>query len=135
MPDAGASLGPMPAALTELDPEIAEILRGILAAPGPPAHKRSIAEARAAHERETHELSGPGEDVAEVRDLVVPGPAGGVPVRTYRPSTEPGLPVVAYFHGGGWAVGSLGSFDTLCRALANAAGAVVASVDYRLAPE
>jgi acetyl esterase len=53
----------------------------------------------------------------------------------YRPEGEGALPVVAYFHGGGWAVGSIDSFDTVCRALANASGAVVASVGYRLAPE
>jgi acetyl esterase len=38
-------------------------------------------------------------------------------------------------HGGGWAVGSIESFDTVCRALANASGAIVASIGYRLAPE
>ena len=45
------------------------------------------------------------------------------------------MPVIAYFHGGGWAIGSIDSFDTVCRALANAACAVVARFGYRLAPE
>jgi acetyl esterase len=65
----------------------------------------------------------------------VPGLGGVVPVRAYRPEGQGALPVIAYFHGGGWAVGSIDSFDAVCRALANASGAVVASVGYRLAPE
>ena len=55
-------------------------------------------------------------------------------MRVYRP-LEPAGGVVAYFHGGGWAVGSIDSFDTVCRALANESGAIVGSVGYRLAPE
>jgi acetyl esterase len=43
--------------------------------------------------------------LAEITDRTVPGPAGEIPVRIYRPSTEPGLPVVVFFHGGGWVVG------------------------------
>ncbi len=78
----------------------------------------------------------PGEDVASVEDLEVPGPAGNVPVRVYRPdgTTEP-APVVVYFHGGGWVLGSIATHDGSCRAFANRTGAVVASVGYRLAPE
>ena len=57
-----------------------------------------------------------------------------MPVRLYTP-LEPTGGTIAYFHGGGWVVGSIDSFDTACRALANASGATVASVGYRLAPE
>jgi acetyl esterase len=120
-----------------LDPELAAILAAMSPAGGPPAHELPIEQARAGHEAETALLSGPGQAVARVRDLTVPGPAGAVPVRVYWPAGagtgRTGL--VAYFHGGGWALGSIGSFDTVCRALANAAGAIVASVGYRLAPE
>jgi acetyl esterase len=56
-------------------------------------------------------------------------------VRTFRPEGEGLLPVVAYLHGGGWMMGTLDSYDSLLRALANASGAIVAGVDYRLAPE
>jgi acetyl esterase/lipase len=119
-----------------LDPEIEAIVAAMLALPGPPPEDVPIEQARAGHEAETAELSGPGQTVAEVRDHAVPGPAGEIPVRVYSPSGAHGrVPVVAYFHGGGWAVGSIDSFDTVCRALANAACAVVASVGYRLAPE
>lgn len=117
-----------------LHPDVARVLERQLAAGGPPAHEAPLAEIRAGHERESAELSGPGEPVAEVTELRVPRPGGEVGVRAYRPTEAP-APVLAYFHGGGWAIGSLESFDSTCRALANASGAIVASVDYRLAPE
>jgi acetyl esterase len=117
------------------DPEIKAVLEGMLAVPGPPAHEVPVDQAREGHETETALFSGPGEAVAEVSDISVPGPAGDIPVRVYRPDRDGPLPVVAYFHGGGWVVGSINSFDSVCRALANASGAIVASVGYRLAPE
>ncbi len=55
-------------------------------------------------------------------------------MRRYTP-LEPAGGTISYFHGGGWVVGSIESFDTTCRALANASGATVVSVGYRLAPE
>jgi acetyl esterase len=61
--------------------------------------------------------------------------ADGVPVRVYRPSADDNLPVVVYFHGGGWTIGSVDDYDIVTRALANAAQAIVVSVEYRLAPE
>ena len=97
---------------------------------GPPAHEVPVEQARAAHSAETERLCGPGEEVAEVRDVV----AGDLRIRTYRPH-ENGGGVVAYTHGGGWMMGTLDSYDSALRALAGAAGAVVASIDYRMAPE
>jgi acetyl esterase len=73
--------------------------------------------------------------VARVRDRAIEVPDGEVPIRIYEPDGTRPQPAVVYFHGGGWIVGSIYSHDTLCRALANAAGTVVVSVDYRLAPE
>jgi acetyl esterase len=78
---------------------------------------------------------GPRPDVAAVKDLEVPGPAGSIPVRVYRPSERTDLPVLVYLHGGGWAICSLETHDASCRQLANDAGCMVVSVDYRLAPE
>ena len=75
------------------------------------------------------------EPVAHVEDRTVPGPAGEIPVRVYRPSDEPALPVLVWFHGGGWTIGSLETHDNTCRSLANAVKCIVVSVDYRLAPE
>ena len=74
---------------------------------------------------------GPAEPVHSVRDVE----ADGVPVRVYRPSPEADLPIFVMFHGGGWVIGSVEEFDVIARQVANASGAVVVSVDYRLAPE
>ncbi|MDQ1533673.1 MAG: acetyl esterase [Actinomycetota bacterium] len=79
--------------------------------------------------------AGAPEAVAEVRDLEIAGPAGPVPVRVYRPSDETPLPVVVFFHGGGWTIGGIDDYDPVARQIANCSGAIVASVGYRLAPE
>jgi acetyl esterase/lipase len=95
----------------------------------------SVAELRAAHDFEAPRLSGPGPRLPLVGDLVIGGPHGWIPLRAYAPVQGHGLPVIAYFHGGGWTVGSIASFDAVARALAVASGALVVSAGYRLAPE
>ena len=118
-----------------LDPKIEAVLAGMLAAPGPPAHEIPIEQARVNHRMETDALCGTGPEVADVRDLAIPSAGGEIPVRVYRPAGEGPLPIVVWLHGGGWALGSIETYDAPVRALANAAGAVVVSVEYRLAPE
>jgi acetyl esterase len=120
--------------LSALDPGIQKVLDGMNALEGPPAHEVPVEQARAGHEQETEALGGPGDEVGEVRDVEIDSAGGPIPVRIYVP-VEPKGGVIAYFHGGGWVVGSIDSFDTACRTLANASGAIVGSVDYRLAPE
>jgi acetyl esterase len=74
--------------------------------------------------------------VAVVRDLSAPGAAGAMALRLVRP--HPGdavLPLLVYFHGGGWTIGDLDTHDVLCRQLALASGCAVLSVDYRMGPE
>ena len=75
------------------------------------------------------------EPVANVQDTTVPGPAGALPIRVYTPSGTGPFPVLVYFHGGGWVIGSIDVYDSSCRALANAAQCVVISVEYRKGPE
>ncbi len=76
------------------------------------------------------------ESVAKVADRTIPGPGGPLPLRMYTPRRgRLPRPVLVWFHGGGFVVGDLFSADATCRALANRSGAVVVSVDYRLAPE
>jgi cation diffusion facilitator CzcD-associated flavoprotein CzcO/acetyl esterase/lipase len=77
----------------------------------------------------------PGPEVAEVVDGVLPGADGDLAYRLYRPAGEGPHPVVAYFHGGGWVLGSGVSDDALCRDLCVRSGAVIVSVDYRHGPE
>ena len=81
------------------------------------------------------DLQGEPEAVGEVRDILVPGPAGMLPVRVYHPTPGETRPLVVYFHGGGWVIGDVEIVDKPCRALANASRCVVASVNYRLSPE
>ena len=73
--------------------------------------------------------------VQRVEDRTVPGPAGRIPVRLYWPSAREGLPLVVYFHGGGWTIGDLDTHDAQARMLCDGAEAIVLSVGYRLAPE
>jgi acetyl esterase len=76
--------------------------------------------------------------VAMVREYQASGPGGPVPVRYYRgvgTLSDEALPVLVYYHGGGWVIGDLDSHDWTCRAIANAAKCAVVNVDYRLAPE
>ena len=76
-----------------------------------------------------------GQPVARVEEVVAPGPAGDITVRVYTPEGRGPFPMLVFFHGGGFVLCSLDTHDGLCRALANGAGCLVASVDYRLAPE
>src|SRR4051794_12295477 len=69
-------------------------------------------------------------------DVVLAGPAGPLPARLYVPAEAPARgPLLVYYHGGGWAEGSVATHDPSCRLLAHLAGVRVLSVDYRLAPE
>lgn len=116
--------------LSNLDPSAAALLAAATAGGAPPVQAGSPEQARAMHEAGSPWMSGPGEDVESIADFEV----DGVPVRAYRPSGAGGG-VVLYAHGGGWVVGTLDTYDTLCRALANRCGATVVSVGYTLAPE
>ena len=77
----------------------------------------------------------PGEPVGRVEDRTIASDAGPLNVRIYHPAPQERRPVVVFFHGGGFVLGSLDTHDSLARALAHASGAVVVSVDYPLAPE
>lgn len=70
-----------------------------------------------------------------VFEHTVPGPAGEIPARVYSPGGDAVLPVLVYFHGGGWVIGDLDSQDRACRKMALQANIIIVSVDYRLAPE
>jgi acetyl esterase len=116
-----------------LHPGAREYVERVAAAP--PIWEVPLDEARRAVDDETKEVFGPVDEVEHVEDRVLEGAAGPVRVRIYRPRAEPPLPVLVYFHGGGWVVGSIESHDPVCRAIAARAPCVVVSVDYRLAPE
>ena len=84
--------------------------------------------------REAPKLPMPDVELASLEDRTVSGPGGDIPVRISTPNDAADA-VVVYFHGGGWVVGDLDTHDRTTQRLAEATGAVVVSVDYRLAPE
>ena len=96
-------------------------------------HEMEVAEARQAI-LQLFQVENP-EPVAKVEDRTIPTPNGDLPIRLYTPEGDGPLPVLVFFHGGGWVVGNLESHDATCRTLANAAGCITLAVDYRLAPE
>jgi acetyl esterase len=121
-----------------LDPQ-ARALIDLMAQRGvPPVHTLAVDEARRLY-RERRGFTQPEPPaVGEVRDLAAPGPHGAIPLRLVRPASVPDtrpLPLLVYFHGGGWTIGDLDTHDVLCRTLCAGAGIAVLSVDYRLAPE
>ncbi len=82
-------------------------------------------------------LGGKPAAVAAVEELIIPGPEGNIPARLYRPLDAPQgpLPVLLFYHGGGWIQGDLETHDQPCRLLANGSRCLVLAIDYRLAPE
>ena len=115
-----------------VDPQIARLLAQATAADPRGIEVLSVAEARA-RGGSVAVASVPFEDVAEVRDVAIDADPP-VAARLYRPAAGT-LPLLVYFHGGGWVVGSVALSDTFCRSLANASGCALLSVGYRLAPE
>src|SRR5262245_10381251 len=118
-----------------IDPDTATVLTAARAATPPNYEAIPLAEGR----RLFHDLGRgwnepqPPLPVAEI--VTLPGPAGTLKARLYAPRTGTALPVLIYLHGGGWTFGSIDSHDRFARLMAQDAGMVVLSLDYRLAPE
>jgi acetyl esterase/lipase len=117
-----------------LDPQARALLDQMQAMGTPALHTMSVPEARQLMES-MGAFAGEGDAVAQVRDVAIPGPAGTIPARLYRPAADGTLALLIWFHGGGWVLGGLESHDGTCRSLANASGCAVLAIDYRLAPE
>ena len=116
-----------------LDPQVEAYRRELHAAGARPLHELSVAEAR---QEELAELEpAHPEPVARALEHVLPGPGGEIRVRVYAPEADRPPPVLMYFFGGGWVLGSLAAVDPVCRRLANATPCAVVSVGYRRAPE
>jgi acetyl esterase len=115
-----------------LDPQAIAVLDMLAALNTPPVGTVSAPEARIA--AAAWPLP-PGAPVARVENRSIPGPASDISLRIYYPREQTTVPVLVWYHGGGWVLGSLDASDHVGRELANAAGCIVVSVDYRLAPE
>jgi acetyl esterase/lipase len=120
--------------IREIQPDVAIVLEMMATVGLPPLESMSPPEARAFMDA-TNAVRPPGPDVGEIVDGVLPGPAGDLEYRLYRPATPGPHPLMAYFHGGGWVLGSKDSDEPLCRDICVRTGMVVVSVNYRHAPE
>jgi cation diffusion facilitator CzcD-associated flavoprotein CzcO/acetyl esterase/lipase len=120
--------------IRRLQPDVAAVLELMAALQLPPLESMPVGDARAFMEAAAAGRP-PGPDVGEVVDGFLPGAAGELAYRLYRPLSPGPHPVVAYFHGGGWVLGSADSDDPFCRDLCSRSDAVIVSVDYRHAPE
>jgi cation diffusion facilitator CzcD-associated flavoprotein CzcO/acetyl esterase/lipase len=121
--------------IRRLQPDVAMVLEMMAELELPTMDSMSAEDARAFSEATSAERP-PGPDVGEIVDGTLPGAEGhDLRYRLYRPTTAGPHPVVAYFHGGGWVLGSHDSDDPFCRDLCVRADAVIVSVDYRHAPE
>jgi acetyl esterase len=115
-----------------VDPQIQALLD--LGSGVPATNTLSVADARAQYEARIA-LMAPPAAVAAVTERTIPGPGGELRLRIYRPAGPGPLPILAFFHGSGFVLCSLDTHDGMCRNLCAGAGCIVASVDYRLAPE
>ena len=121
-----------------LDPQMQFVLDLVKKANYPQFCELSPAEARQLFDKTAPVLDVKPEPIFGLAERPIPGPAGAIALRIFTPSLpEPGaaLPVLLFLHGGGWVIGSLDSYDAMCRVLAKRAECIVVAVDYRLAPE
>ena len=117
-----------------LQPDVGMVL-DMLAAMNLPTFNSMPAEQARAFLDQLNAARPPGPAVGEIVDGTLPGAAGPLAYRVYRPATPGPHPVVVYFHGGGWVLGAADSDDPLLRDLCRRSGVLIVSVDYRHAPE
>lgn len=131
MTAASHSEGPIDPHLLAVSAQLAEIEAQFAHAPLPDAERR-----RAISEEAAARVRAPRRRDVKVSDHFVGAPGREIPIRVYvSKKASPSTRILAYFHGGGWMVGSLNTHDTLCEALAAYTGYAVASVHYRRTPE
>ena len=119
-----------------LTPAMRLLVERMAQAPYPPMHTLTAQQAKAAYAKSIGVLDVPKPELARVEEVRIPARDGhALPARLVAPSTDTGLPVLLYTHGGGFTIGSIESHDTFCRVLSATSGAAVLSLDYRLAPE
>jgi acetyl esterase len=116
--------------------DVRQFLDFLNALPGPRSHEVGPAEAREMMLRSRHVADAPTGEIAVIKDLSCPGPGGEIPLRLYDAREERGPgPLLLFFHGGGFVMGSLDTHEPFCAEIARLLDLPVLSVDYRLAPE
>ena len=121
--------------MSDLHPQIQDVLKAMAEAKLRPIEEMTPAEARAQVEATAQARNAEPLPVARVEERLIPGPAGGIRLRLYWPQTTMARPAIVYYHGGGHVIGSLDTHDLVARNLCAGSEAVVASVDYRMGPE
>ena len=114
-----------------LDPQCQEILEYVRARETVPLHTLTPIEVRKLRRLPLQ----PGPEIFKVENLQIPAEKRSIPIRIYTPAAGGPYPILIWFHGGGWVMGSLDMADNTCRHLALRAKCLVVSVGYRLAPE
>jgi cation diffusion facilitator CzcD-associated flavoprotein CzcO/acetyl esterase/lipase len=120
--------------IRSVQPDVTMVLDFIESLGMPPIDELSVEDAREYSDTMSAERP-PGPEVGQIVDGVFPGAAGDLNYRLYRPASRGPHPIVAYFHGGGWVLGSHDSDDPFCRDLCVRSDSIIMSVDYRHAPE
>jgi len=115
-----------------VDPQIQALLDKGTGVPA--THTLPVDVARAQYEARIALMASPAE-IASIREQTIDGPGGPLRIRIYTPHGEGPFPLMVFFHGSGFVLCSLDTHDGMCRNLCAGAGCVVASVEYRLAPE
>ena len=118
-----------------LHPQVESVLTLINNAARRDYHEMPAHEARAIHDLNAPILNLAADELVHIRDITIPGGDGLRPARVYADREPHNLPVVLWLHGGGHTIGSLDGYDPICRRLARDSGALIVSLDYRLAPE
>ncbi len=122
-----------------MDPQVQALLQMMeaqAAATGaPPMHELPADVARQGAEVAFQAFNAGMPEIGSIVDRTIPGPAGEIPLKIFTPTGNGPFPLMVYLHGGGWVIGSTNTHAKLCAELAEGAEVVVASVDYRLAPE
>ena len=118
-----------------LNPMVALFTKVVIGDQNSFANGKSLAENRKFAKMALKFVSGSGPDLPVVKNISIPGPAGMIPARIYAATAEKDLPIIVFYHGGGWATCDLDTHDPICRAIAKETKAIVIAVDYRLAPE
>ncbi len=119
----------------DIHPELESLLESLAAAEYPDQTLVPPSEARQITDDRATRFYGPYDEVDSVKDFEIPGPTGAMSARLYKPRGKGPFPILVYYHGGGWVLGSLDSHDRGVRGLTAAAGCISISVEYRLAPE
>ena len=118
-------------------PDVANLLAMLAAQPGPKMEEGDAPTARAMMTVMGQMVEAPRSEIADRRDILIPRSSPGpIPARLYRADlSDAPAPVLVFYHGGGWVIGDLDVYDSLCAEIAGVLGMTVVSVDYRLAPE